>query len=160
MIIRTIKDDPGGMDAQSGGVGGRPGSISVGNRAYLQRTILPSPPSNCSKSNAGGETGRDGSVSGRFHHRDDRIRSHMQLCWLGLLLMRVIETGPMTPGANEVNRMRLVTMETAEGRVAQRSATTACQAEILRGPRHRRALTLPRFRAFSVARVVPGQQTA
>ncbi len=26
-----------------------------------------------------------------FHHREDRIRSHVQLCWLGLLLIRVIE---------------------------------------------------------------------
>ncbi len=28
-----------------------------------------------------------------FHHREDRIRSHIQLCWLGLLLIRVIENG-------------------------------------------------------------------
>ena len=28
-----------------------------------------------------------------FHHREDRIRAHVQLCWLGLLLMRVIENG-------------------------------------------------------------------
>jgi len=26
-----------------------------------------------------------------FHHREDRIRSHVQLCWLALLLIRVIE---------------------------------------------------------------------
>jgi hypothetical protein len=26
-----------------------------------------------------------------FHHREDRIRSHVQLCWMGLLLVRVIE---------------------------------------------------------------------
>jgi len=26
-----------------------------------------------------------------FHYREDRIRSHVQLCWLALLLMRVVE---------------------------------------------------------------------
>ena len=69
-----------------------------------------------------------------FHHREDRIRSHIQLCWLGLLLMRVIENGTGDTWRNvrhELDRMHLVTMETAEGRVAQRSATTTGQAEIL-----------------------------
>jgi len=69
-----------------------------------------------------------------FHHREDRIRSHVQLCWLALLLIRVIENGTGDTWRNirhEVDRMHLVTMETADGRVAQRSATTAGQAEIL-----------------------------
>ena len=69
-----------------------------------------------------------------FHHREDRIRSHIQLCWLGLLLMRVIENATGETWRNvrhELDRMHLVTMETAEGRVAQRSATTPGQAEIL-----------------------------
>src|SRR5659263_761114 len=26
-----------------------------------------------------------------FHYREDRIRAHVQLCWLALLLIRVIE---------------------------------------------------------------------
>lgn len=26
-----------------------------------------------------------------FHHREDRIRAHVQLCWLALLLIRVLE---------------------------------------------------------------------
>jgi hypothetical protein len=70
-----------------------------------------------------------------FHHREDRIRSHIQLCWLGLLLVRVIENGTRDTWRNvrhELDRMHLVTMETTEGRVAQRSATTARQAEIFR----------------------------
>ena len=70
-----------------------------------------------------------------FHHREDRIRSHIQLCWLGLLLMRVIENGTGDTWRNvaqELDRMHLVTMETAEGRVAQRSATTPGQVEILK----------------------------
>ena len=69
-----------------------------------------------------------------FHHREDRIRSHVQLCWLGLLLIRVIEnaTGDTWRNVrNELERMHLVTMETAEGRVAQRTTTTKAQAAIL-----------------------------
>jgi Transposase DDE domain len=34
-----------------------------------------------------------------YHHREDRIRAHVQLCWLALLLTRVAETAPATPGA-------------------------------------------------------------
>lgn len=70
-----------------------------------------------------------------FHHREDRIRSHIQLCWLALLLIRVIENATGDTWRNvrhELDRMHLVTMETAEGRVAQRSNTTPGQAEILR----------------------------
>ena len=70
-----------------------------------------------------------------FHHREDRIRSHVQLCWLGLLLMRVIEnaTGDTWRSVrHELDRMHLVTMGTAEGRVAQRTNTTPAQAELLR----------------------------
>jgi hypothetical protein len=69
-----------------------------------------------------------------FHHREDRIRSHVQLCWLALLLIRVVENGTGDTWRNvrhELDRMHLVTMETAEGRVAQRTATTTRQAEIL-----------------------------
>jgi hypothetical protein len=69
-----------------------------------------------------------------FHHREDRIRSHIQLCWLGLLLVRVVENGTGDTWRNvrhELDRMHLVTVETGEGRVAQRTTTTSGQAEIL-----------------------------
>jgi len=69
-----------------------------------------------------------------FHHREDRIRSHVQLCWLALLLIRVIENGTGDTWRNvrhELDRMHLVTLETAQGRVAQRSTTTPIQARIL-----------------------------
>ena len=69
-----------------------------------------------------------------FHHREDRIRSHVQLCWLALLLIRVTENATGDTWRNvrhELDRMHLVTMETADGRVAQRSTTTPGQAEIL-----------------------------
>jgi transposase len=68
-----------------------------------------------------------------FHYREDRIRAHVQLCWLALLLIRTIEyeTGDTWRNVrNELDRMHLVTLETAEGRVAQRSATTPHQRQI------------------------------
>jgi len=69
-----------------------------------------------------------------FHFREDRIRSHIQLCWLALLLIRVIENGCDDTWRNvrhELDRMHLVTLETTEGRIAKRSTTTKGQREIL-----------------------------
>jgi len=69
-----------------------------------------------------------------FHHREDRIRGHVQLCWLALLLIRVIEnaTGDTWRNlAHELDRMHLVTLATPDGTVAQRSATTTGQKTIL-----------------------------
>jgi hypothetical protein len=69
-----------------------------------------------------------------FHWREDRIRAHIQLCWLALLLIRTIENAVGDTWrniANELDRMHLVTLATADGRVAQRSMTTAGQARIL-----------------------------
>jgi hypothetical protein len=69
-----------------------------------------------------------------YHHREDRIRAHVQLCWLALLLTRVAETATGDTWRNlryELDRMHLVTLATADGRVAQRSATTSGQKTIL-----------------------------
>jgi len=69
-----------------------------------------------------------------FHHREDRIRAHVQLCWLALLLLRVVENATDDTWRNvrhELDRMHLVTLATADGHVAQRSATTAGQKAIL-----------------------------
>jgi hypothetical protein len=69
-----------------------------------------------------------------FHHREDRIRAHIQLCWLALLLLRVIEnvTGDTWRNTrHELDRMHLVTLATSAGQVAQRSATTPGQQTIL-----------------------------
>jgi hypothetical protein len=68
-----------------------------------------------------------------FHYREDRIRAHVQLCWLALLLIRTIEhtTGDTWRNVrHELERMHLVTLETKEGRVAQRSMTTLRQRNI------------------------------
>lgn len=69
-----------------------------------------------------------------YHHREDRIRAHVQLCWLALLLIRVAETATSDTWRNlrhELDRMHLVTFATADGRVAQRSALTSDQKTIL-----------------------------
>ena len=69
-----------------------------------------------------------------FHHREDRIRAHIQLCWLALLLIRVAENAASDTWRNlrhELDRMHLVTLTAADGQVAQRSATTPGQQAIL-----------------------------
>jgi Transposase DDE domain len=85
-----------------------------------------------------------------FHHRQDRIRGHVQLCWLALLLIRVVENATGDTWRNtrhQLDRMHLVTLATPDGQVAQRSATTPGQKAILA------ALELPeppRFFDFTV----------
>ena len=85
-----------------------------------------------------------------FHHREDRIRAHVQLCWLALLLLRVVENATDDTWRNirhELDRMHLITLSTADGQLAQRSATTAGQKAIFT------ALELPeptRFLDFTV----------
>ena len=69
-----------------------------------------------------------------YHHREDRIRAHVQLCWLALLLIRAAETATGDTWRNlrhELDRMHLVTLATADGRVTQRSILTAGQKTIL-----------------------------
>jgi hypothetical protein len=69
-----------------------------------------------------------------FHYREDRIRSHIQLCWLALLLIRTAENATGETWRNlrqELDRMHLVTLQTADGRIAQRTALTAGQRTIL-----------------------------
>lgn len=86
-----------------------------------------------------------------YHHREDRIRAHVQLQWLALLLLRVAETAVGDTWRNirdELERMHLVTLATSEGHVAQRSELTAGHRAILR------ALDLsepPRFFNFTPA---------
>jgi len=86
-----------------------------------------------------------------FHHREDRIRAHMQLCWLALLLIRVVEnaTGETWRCVREeLDRLHLVTLESAEGQVVRRSRITAGQRRIFK------ALELaepPLFSDFEVA---------
>jgi hypothetical protein len=69
-----------------------------------------------------------------FHHREDRIRAHVQLCWLALLLLRVVENATDDTWRNvrnELDRMHVVTLASTDGQVAQRTATTAGHKKIL-----------------------------
>ena len=93
-----------------------------------------------------------------FHHREDRIRAHVQLCWLALLLIRVAENAAGDTWRtlhHELDRMHLVTLATADGRVAQRSATTAAQQAILGALKLRKP---PKFVDFTPAcwAAIPG----
>lgn len=69
-----------------------------------------------------------------FHHREDRILAHVQICWFALLLIRVIEN---TTGVTwrdirrEHDRMHFVTLATGDGRVAQRATMAAGQQKTL-----------------------------
>jgi hypothetical protein len=74
------------------------------------------------------------------HRREDRVRGHVQLCWLALLLIRVLETTLSTTAGgtwrtirHELDRMHLVTLATDHGTVAQRSLATPGQRAILSG---------------------------
>jgi hypothetical protein len=61
-----------------------------------------------------------------YHRREDRIRAHVQLQWLALLLLRVAETGAGDTWRNirnELERMHLVTIATADGRVASAASS-------------------------------------
>lgn len=69
-----------------------------------------------------------------YDRRGDRIRAHVQLCWLALLVLRVaeIEVGDTWRNIrNELNRMHLVTMATSKGTVSQRSELTPGERHIL-----------------------------
>ncbi len=86
-----------------------------------------------------------------FHYREDRIRAHVQLCWLALLLLRVVENATDDTWRNvrhELDRLHLVTLSTPGGQVAQRTALAPGQKSILT------ALKLPeppRFFDFTAA---------
>ena len=68
-----------------------------------------------------------------YHWREDRIRAHIQLCWLALLLIRVAENATGDTWRNvrhELDRMHLVTLATSDGRIAKRSTTTSRQRQL------------------------------
>jgi len=84
-----------------------------------------------------------------FHRLEHRIRAHVVLCWLALLLIRVAEQATGDTWRNlrhELDRMHLGTFEGTAGTVRRRTATTAGQAAILR------ALDLAEPREFSELR--------
>jgi transposase len=69
-----------------------------------------------------------------WHRLERRIRAHVLLCWLALLLVRVAErqTGQTWRRINlELGRLHLVTLTGAAGRVEQTTAVTPTQRELL-----------------------------
>lgn len=92
-----------------------------------------------------------------FHHREDRIRAHVQLCWLGLLLIRVAEITTGTTWRHlrhELDRIHLASLATPNGTVAQRTTLTAQQKTILT------ALDLPEPRRFHDFTPTPEQTSS
>ncbi len=69
-----------------------------------------------------------------YHRLDERIRAHVLICWLALLLVRVAETRVGDTWRNlrrELDRMHLGEFEGTAGRVRQRTQTSPRQREIL-----------------------------
>jgi hypothetical protein len=68
-----------------------------------------------------------------FHRLEHRIRAHVLLCWLALLLVRVAErqTGQTWRRINlELGRLQLVTLAGPAGRLEQTTALTPAQREL------------------------------
>jgi IS4 transposase len=70
-----------------------------------------------------------------YHHLERRIRAHVLLCWLALLLIRLAETATGDTWRNlrhELDRMHLGLFAGPAGQVLQRTETTPGQASILK----------------------------
>jgi hypothetical protein len=68
-----------------------------------------------------------------FHRLEQRIRAHVLLCWLALLLVRVAErqTASTWRRVNaELGRLHLVTLAGPTGRVEQTTTLTPAQREV------------------------------
>ena len=87
-----------------------------------------------------------------YHHKEERIRAHVLLCFLALLLTRIaeIETTETWPTIRrELQRIHLGEFQGSAGRVLQRTESTPAQRDILR------ALAIeepPRFLAIEPAK--------
>src|SRR6266568_149770 len=69
-----------------------------------------------------------------YHRKEDRIRAHVILCWLALLLVRVAETttGATWPGLrHQLERIKLGTFTGPAGSFRQRTEITTTQRAIL-----------------------------
>ncbi len=70
-----------------------------------------------------------------YHTKDDRIRSHVLLCWLALLLVRIseLETGMTWPRVRaELQRLHLGEFLHKDGRILQYTELTKKQRNILK----------------------------
>ncbi len=70
-----------------------------------------------------------------YHPKEARIRSHVLLCWLALLLVRIAENATGETWRNlrtELHKLQLGRFVGPAGEVGQRTEITARQAAILR----------------------------
>jgi transposase len=70
-----------------------------------------------------------------YHRREDRIRAHVVLCWLALLLIRIIEhetSDTWRNIRNELQRLHLGTFTGPAGICQQRTELTTRQRDLLR----------------------------
>ena len=70
-----------------------------------------------------------------YHRKDERIRTHVTLCWLALLLIRIIEkvTGQSWEKTRQVlQRIHQGEFATKDGRILQRTELTREQEQILK----------------------------
>lgn len=69
-----------------------------------------------------------------YHSKDDRIRSHVLICWLALLLVRIaeVETGLTWPRIRrQMQQLNLIEFFDNNGRILQHTELTANQRNIL-----------------------------
>ena len=69
-----------------------------------------------------------------YHSKDDRIRSHVILCWLALLLVRIaeVETGLTWPKIrSQMQQQNLIDLFGKNGRILQHTEPTPSQRNIL-----------------------------
>jgi len=69
-----------------------------------------------------------------YHFKDDRIRSHVLICWLALLLVRIaeVETGLTWPRiSRQMQQLNLIEFFDINGRILQHTELTANQRNIL-----------------------------
>ena len=70
-----------------------------------------------------------------YHSKDDRIRSHVLLCWLALLLVRIaeVETAISWPKIRrEMQRLHLGEFLSKKARILQHTELTSNQRNILK----------------------------
>lgn len=69
------------------------------------------------------------------HRKEERIRAHVVLCWLALLLIRLAETGTGETWRTirwEMDRLHLGRFAGPAGEVLQRTETTSRQTALLK----------------------------
>jgi len=69
-----------------------------------------------------------------YHRKEERIRAHVLLCWLSLLLVRIAEVNTLQTWPqlrSELEDMHLIEYESTDGKVYQRTEITEGQKRIL-----------------------------